>query len=425
MNADDFATSAGTEKAGNRIIVVGAGPGAPSQLTRAAEDAVRGCRCAVAAERHAWMAEGCGKIIILRGFDDTFSEMERELEKGDVAVIVSGDPGIYSLMPLLKKRFPERRVEAVPGISSLQSLCAEAAERWDDAKILSGHGRGISGAKVLSTVDCSRATIFFCGTDKTPRWFCRLLAENGLDGVEITVGERLSYGDKKIVRGRPSEVAEKEFGPLSIVLAVNPSPSEAPQALPCDSDFIREKDIPMTREEVRAVILAKLGLSRASVLWDIGSGTGSISAAAAALCPDGEVCAVEIAPAAAELSVRNMKKLRAYNVRVHVGAALETVDALPAPTHIFVGGSGRELPELLEKIASMEAGIKVVVSAVTLKTYSIASEALSGPGFSGFDAVQINVSRMKKIGESAIMAAQNPVTIFSAVTRGAHREGKA
>ncbi len=400
----------------NKLYVVGAGPGDRSQLTHAASEVIARCRCAVAAPRHLPLAEKCAKTVPLRRFSETFAEIERELALGDVAVIVSGDPGIYSLMPLLKKRIPKAPLELQPGNSTLQSLCAEAAETWEDVKILSGHGRDISEAKILTTVDRNRTTAFFCGADKNPRWFCSRLASRGLRHVNVIVGERLSYKDKKITRGEPAELASMDFDALSIVLAVNPTPAPEPKLLPRDEDFIRTKT-PMTRVEVRAVILAKLGLSEDSVLWDIGAGTGSVSVAAAMICRGGEVHAVDTNAEASALEAENVNKFRLFNVTLHRGSALETIDRLPRPTHVFVGGSGSELPVLLARLSELK-GVRIVVSAVTLKTFRTASEILSSDKFEDFDAVQINVSKMKKLGESEVMSAQNPVAIFSAVTRG-------
>ena len=92
------------------------------------------------------------------------------------------------------------------------------------------------------------------------------------------------------------------------------------------------------------------------------------------------------------------------------------MDSLPRPTHVFIGGSGSELKDLLKKISALGSGIRVVVSCVTLKTSAEVFEIFSNEGYSDFDAVQINISRTKKMGASVIMSAQNPITIMSAQT---------
>ncbi len=178
----------------------------------------------------------------------------------------------------------------------------------------------------------------------------------------------------------------------------------------------------MTREVVRSAILDMLSLKRNSVLWDLGAGTGSVTVAAALQCSDGSVCAVEQKEEAAALVRANCAKFHRHNVTVIEGDNQTSLSALPKPTHVFVGGSGTELPELLERIAALDSGIRVVVSAVAMKTYAAAYKTMSGPGFTDLDAVQIAVSRLKTVGKTSIMAAQNPVTIFTAVT--SQKEGK-
>ena len=100
------------------------------------------------------------------------------------------------------------------------------------------------------------------------------------------------------------------------------------------------------------------------------------------------------------------------------------IDSLPAPDAVFIGGSGRELPEIIDRIAALGPGIRVVASSVSLKTASICTAALSGDRFSDFDASQISVSRVKYAGSAQIWQARNPVTIFSAVTRGKRGESE-
>ena len=405
----------------HNIFVVGVGPGSPEQMTLAARDAVRNADFVVVAPRHRSLAENCGHIIELGKFEETFIEINSALNSGSVAVLVSGDTGVFSLLPLLRKRFPNDEIRVIPGISSLQYLSAACDQTWIDAAVLSGHGRTLTSAQLLDTVDQNAKTFFFCGPDWKPERVCQTLANAGMCDVRLTVGERLSYADGRLTSGSPQELAKKRFDSLALVFAENPHPWLAPCARLRDDDFVRS-DVPMTREVVRSAILDELRLKRDSVVWDLGAGTGSVTVAAALECPRGAVFAVEKNHEAVGLIHANCVKFHRYNVTVHEGSNLAMLPVLSRPTHIFIGGSGSELPELLKQIAALGGGIRVVVSAVAPKTYSVAYEHLSSAGFTGLDAVQVAVSRLKTVGSTAIIAAQNPVTIFSAVT--AQKEGE-
>ena len=421
-------------RAEHPIWVIGAGPGAEDQLTPAARAALARAGCVVAAARHAALAGAHPNVVPLKSIPETLDRVERELERGSVAVLVSGDPGIYSLLPVLKRRWPGRNVRVVPGIGSLQSLCAAAGEAWDDAAILSGHGRPLTAARFLTAVERRRLTVLFCGGDRTPRWACEALAGavGGLGTrVEAVVGERLSYPDERVTRGAPADLAGRDFDPLSLMLVRNAAPWTPPFGRPRDADFERG-ETPMTREEVRSVILDRLELRPGAVFWDIGAGTGSVSAAAALACPEAEVHAVECDPAALALLDRNRERFRLHNMAIHPGRALSVLDALPNPTHVFVGGSGGELSELLLRLLYLlrlsrlsrlsrlprpsvrDGAVRVVVSAVTLQTLSEAVTAMSGPGYRELEAVQLAVSASRPLGRSLLMTARNPVTLLCA-----------
>jgi precorrin-6Y C5,15-methyltransferase (decarboxylating) len=172
----------------------------------------------------------------------------------------------------------------------------------------------------------------------------------------------------------------------------------------------------MTRQEVRTVILDQLRLSPDSLLWDVGAGTGSVAVACGGLCPFGEVHALERSPEALGLLRANKGKFRSYNLFIHEGSAPEALKKLPPPTHVFVGGSGGKLRQVLEHVRSRGEGIRVVVSGVTLGTLCAAFETLGGPGFRHRDVLQISVSRGKTLGGNVIMTAGNPVTLLSAWT---------
>ena len=405
---------------GNRLYVLGAGPGDMEEVTPAVSAAIASSRAVACAPRHLHIAAGHPNVIEMKSFKETFERLREELKLGDAAVVVSGDTGIFSLLPLIKKNFPDDEITVLPGISSLQSLCAKAAETWQEAVILSGHGREIGGAKILDAVEHNRAAIFFCDAQKNPAWLCALLAEAGLGAVEAVVGERLGAKDERVSRGAARALAKESFDTLSIVLLINKDFTERPPLLPEDADFIRAAGVPMTHEEVRAVITAKLRLTPESVVWDLGAGTGSVSVAAAQLCR--ELHAVEINGEAAALIRANAERFRLHNIKVYEGSALSVIDALPDPDAVFVGGSGPELPMIFEQIAARGAGIRLVVSAVSLKTIALCTQELAGEKFTGFDAAQVAVSRIKTVGKTQIWQAQNPVVIFSAVTGAAKGE---
>ena len=141
-----------------------------------------------------------------------------------------------------------------------------------------------------------------------------------------------------------------------------------------------------------------------------------MAVAAALDCPDCEVHAVEFVPEALELIERNRLKFRRHNLNVHSGRALALLSGLPRPTHVFVGGSGGELRELLRRLPPLADGARVraVVSAVTLETQAEALAGLTGPGYRDFEAVQLAVSASRVLGRSHALVGRNPVTVMSA-----------
>lgn len=398
----------------NKLYILGAGPGNIEQVTPAVKTAVTACRAVICAKRHLNIVKGHPNVIEMKNFNDTFDVLHEELKFGRAALLLSGDTGIFSLLPLIKKNFHAEDIIVLPGISSLQVLCARAAETWQNAVILSGHGRDISQTEILDAVEHNRSVIFFCDIEKNPSWICDLLNNAGLGEVTAFVGERLGAEDECISRGAASEFVNHSFDKLSIVLLINEKHTERLYLLPEDVDFFRADNVPMTHEEVRAVIMAKLSLRPEHVLWDIGAGSGSVSVTAASFCR--EVHAVEVNGHAAELVRTNCTKFRRHNIKVYEGSAINVIDSLPVPDVVFIGGSGHEFPEILKKISSIARDIRLVVSAVSLKTIAVCSNELSKEGFTDFNAVQLSVSKVKTVGKTQIWQAQNPVVIFSANT---------
>ena len=384
------------------IIVAGAGTGAGESLTPEVREALSQADAVCASQRFKPLIPPHKKFIPLKNFADTFRQIDSD--NGKVVILVSGDPGLFSLLPIVKERYGH--VEVLPGISSLQVLCARVGESWHDAVILSGHGRPLRPGVFLNTVERSRLVVLFCDGERSPKWACSLL--RGMD-VEVVVGENLGGANERIITG----FTEDECSALSLVLVRNAHPYVPENFSPRDCEFIRAEGVVMTNECVRSVILARLNLKADSVLWDIGAGTGSISVSAGLQFPNSEIHAVEYKSEAVRVIAQNAAKFHLHNIDIHAGRALQVIGSLPEPTHVFIGGSEGELAGILAHIAGLGANVRVVVACVTLETLSYAYILLRD--WPDFEAVQVLVNASKLLAHShTLMKAQSPVTILSA-----------
>lgn len=184
-----------------------------------------------------------------------------------------------------------------------------------------------------------------------------------------------------------------------------------------DELFVRG-NVPMTKEEVRVVTVAKARLMPGQVLWDIGAGTGSLSIEAALQVPGGFVYAVERSPEGIDLLESNKKAFGLDNLKIIEGLAPEILGSLPDPERVFVGGSGGHLAGILEYVYQrLCPGGRVIVNAVTLETAANALLLLEKL-FGSADAVQISAARVVKAGASHLFKAMNPVTVLSAEKTG-------
>ena len=168
----------------------------------------------------------------------------------------------------------------------------------------------------------------------------------------------------------------------------------------------------MTKEEVRVIALSRLRLTRKAVLYDIGAGTGSVSVEAARLCPDALVYAIEKKPEAAALLRANLSKYCLPNVSVVEAQAPEGLQDLPAPTHVFIGGSGHAMPEILKTVLDKNPAVRVVVTCVTLETLSQTLQALGELPVTEPQVRQIAVTRAHKLGSYHMMKALNPIYLI-------------
>lgn len=399
----------------NRILVIGAGPGPAEGLTLEALRALGEADAVYAAQRYAGLVP-IEKRRALLPLEPAVRSMEQDRREGRrTAVLVSGDAGFYSLLGRLREELGPEALRVIPGVGSVQTLCARLCIGWEGAAFLSAHGRELSPSRLCHAAGTHMRTFVLLDARHGVRWVRQALDAGGLGHVRLIAGSDLGGAGETIL-------AEPDGEPDAPALALleNDSPRAGlPSAGLEDAAFARGA-VPMTKREIRVQALALLRLPADAVVWDIGAGTGSVSVECARQCPYGQVLAVEREQEALPLIRENIRRFRLQNVTVAEGEAPEALRALPCPTHAFVGGSGGRLQEILEALEALPSPVRVCASAVTLENAARLNGRMKTYG--GFEAVQLSVSRLEPAGGVTMLRAQNPVFLFAGTTGGQEKE---
>lgn len=334
-----------------------------------------------------------------------------------VVVLFSGDSGCYSgcqaLARCLHEAVAEKRfladIRILPGISSVSYLASCIGESYQDAAIMSMHGKWLPD--LAGRIQENEKTFLFMSGVKDMRKLGTALSEALMNDCIITAGYQLSYEDEEIRKLTPKECLSCEKEGLYICFIYNPHPKKRPLTPGiADEEFIRGK-VPMTKKEIREVSICKLRLYPGAVVYDIGSGTGSVAVEMADMSPDIEVFALEQKPEAVELIEKNKEKFHLDNITVIRTKAPEGLMDLKMPTHAFIGGSGGNMKEIIETLHQINPGMRIVINAVSIETLCEIKEILMAYPVCDTEFVQLQVSRVKELGTYHMMQAENPIFV--------------
>lgn len=395
-----------------KLYIIGSGPGARELLTERALKVLRSCdRIYSTTHRHKTILSGVAENILECRIQDIPSVLEAS-DGTNIGLLVSGDTGFFSVAGSLQQRLEDvADMEIVCGISSLQYFCAKAGISYEDIKTVSLHGRQGS---IAGAISYNRKVFVLTGGDNKAHLICKSLMEAGMSHIKAVVGENLSLENERIVRGTVKELAGNTFEDLSVLLLENPDFINCHIPL-YDRDFVRG-EVPMTKEEIRAVTLSKLAVEPDDVVYDIGAGTGSVAIEMARKAYNGSIFAIEKNDPALGLINRNREKLGAFNVTVVPGTAPDVFAELPCPNKAFIGGSRGNMDKIVRELRTKNPRVDIAANAITLESLNDAVSTFEKHGLAT-EIVCINSAVAKKAGNYHMMSANNPVYIISGKSR--------
>jgi precorrin-6Y C5,15-methyltransferase (decarboxylating) len=401
-----------------RVLVVGVGGAGQAGLPPALLDRIAGADELWGSERLlAHWPDFPGTKIVIGA--DVASRAAGLAGRGKrrVVVLASGDPGFYGVAGTLLRHLPPGEVEIVPHASSLQVAFARAGVDWNDAVFTSAHARPL--AEVVGWARHAHKLGILTDTENTPGLIAETLLDAGLPDCRAVVAENLGLPSERIVDVRLNDLIGMTFAPLNALLLIQdegwrPAPTFAPRP---DEAYAHRRGL-ITKQDVRALILARLALRETDVVWDIGAGSGAVSIEAAELAWRGQVCAVERDSENLDYIRQNAARFGTLNVSAVEGQAPAALAELPAPDAVFIGGTGGALEAILWHVAgAARRGCRIAASFATLENLG---RALTCTRELGWKAVVAQVSAAYGVGIAGMtrLAPLNPVFIVSATLEG-------
>ena len=409
-----------------KIRVIGI-PGcqAPAGLKRLLEGSVAVCSSKRLADSLATEINSLSPspaIIPITPLATMLDQLKKHAKRGMCAVLASGDPLFFGIGQRLLSSFAKEAIEFHPALSAVQIACARFKIPWNDAQIISLHGK--SDESVYGQILARPRSIIFTDARNSPDAVAAAIVKTlerardtqGLEHVRVHVAENLGCPGERLRSMGVREASLSVFSPLNIMIVE----IDAPFLLPSPGTGLGEYEIShlrglITKDEIRAVVLHRLRLKPALSLWDIGAGSGSISIEAARLYPDIISYAVEMDERLQQVLKENIRRFRLFNVIPVDGAAPEILKSLPGPQRIFIGGSRGKLSSIIEYCAG-----KLPLGGIMVATAILEATTRDAPRFmekAGLEVDMARISVVRQLGTKGREIKLNEITIIRGVKR--------
>ncbi|AOP36529.1 precorrin-6Y C5,15-methyltransferase [Leptospira tipperaryensis] len=403
------------------VTVIGMGDEGCPGLSSIAVNAVAKAQVLAGGERHLdFFPQFSGEKIVFKGNILKATERIAELAaEHTVCVLASGDPLFFGIGNLIGNKVGMEHVDFIPAPSSIQQAFARIGIKWDDAEILSLHGRPIEG--LITKLQSLRKVALLTDEVNHPQAIASYLKSFGESDWTAYVCENLGGKEERIRRYDIDLLSEEEsISPLNVLILIRKQIDwKPPSIVPNVSEESYAKRIPkkglITKKEVRILSIVFLDLRNDSVVWDIGAGSGSIAIEAAQIAKNGKSYAIEVDPEGIEICRQNILSQRTDNVEVIAGLAPDILENLPNPDSVFVGGSKGNLYEIIRvSLNRLTNGGSLVINAVTLDNVAEAYQSFKKLGMMP-EVTLLNISRGQPLADYLRYEALNPIHIFKVV----------
>jgi precorrin-6Y C5,15-methyltransferase (decarboxylating) len=347
-----------------------------------------------------------------------------------MVIVAGGDPLFYGVARYLCERLGKEHFEVLPHVSSMQLAFARVKESWEEAYLTNLATHPLDS--VLDRIRTAELVGLFTSEQETPATIARTLLVRGLDYFRAYVCENLGAPDERVTQGELADIQDMEFASLNVII-LKRKPGRPDLAAKVNRfrlfgnpDDVFAQSQPksglITQAEVRAIALAQLNLHAASVVWDVGAGSGSVAIEAAQVAHLGMVYAIEQDVADYHLIVANAKTFGVFNLKAIHGAAPAVFSGLPPPDAIFVGGTGHEVARLLEAaFAVLRPGGRMVVNVATLESLGATYATLKSLAHP-VQVSLVNIARGVEQLETLRFEAVNPTFLLCIAKQETHNQ---
>lgn len=355
------------------------------------------------------------KIVIQGPIAVILDRLEEEVARDrQVVILASGDPLYYGIGPLVIKRFGAQAVRVIPNISAVAGAFARLGLAWQDAGVVSLHGREPSG-RVIETLLHHEKTALFTDPTHSPDLLAAWLLDQGMDCQACHIFEAMGTDGETHTETTLTAAAAGRFSDpnMMVILGAFRKEPVRPIGLGMASEaFAHERGL-ITKPEVRAVTLSKLDLRPDDVLWDLGAGSGSVSIEASRFV--NTVCAVEQKAHRVTDIETNIRRFGVSNIKVTQGSLPEAALGLPDPDVVFIGGGGKGLQAIIHMAAiRMGENARMVVNTVLLQSLGTAVATLEDEGFC-VEVLQLSASVSTTVAWDMMLKGTNPVFVVTGI----------